>query len=102
MLEILSTYGGPLAGVAGAVALIIAQIRTNSTRASTSRVWQEAANAWKEEAEAQKNRADRLIDELEGVKHELEELKKQTRTLVAVLSALDPEKLDELRIIRGI
>lgn len=102
MLEILSTYGSPLAGLAGVLALIIAQIRTNSTRAVTAKVWQDAANSWKEEAEAQKSRADRLIDELEGVKHELEELKKQTRTLVAVLSALDPEKLDELRINRGL
>lgn len=102
MMDILTTYGGPLAGVAGAIALIIAQIRTNSTRANTALVWQAAANSWKEEAEAQKSRADRLIDELEGVKHELEELKKQTRTLVAVLSALDPEKVDELRITRGL
>jgi hypothetical protein len=97
MLEILSTYGGPLAGVAGTIALIISAFKTN-----TAKVWQESAKSWREEAEVQKSRADRLIDELNGVKHELEELKKQTRTLVAVLSALDPEKLDELRIHRGL
>lgn len=102
MLEILTTYGGPLAGVAGAVALIVAQIRTNSTRANTAKVWQDAANSWKEEAEAQKTRADRLIDELEGVRHELEDLKKYTRALVSVLSAIDPQKLEDLRHTRGL
>lgn len=102
MLEILTNYGGPLAGLAGVLALIIAQIRTNSTRAVTAKVWQEAATAWKEEAEAQKARADRLIGELEGVKHELEELKKQTRTLVTLLSAIDPQKIEDLQINRGL
>lgn len=97
MLEILSTYGSPLAGLAGAIAFVLAAFKTNSTK-----VWRESSEAWREEAEVQKTRADRLIDELEGVKHELEELKKQTRTLVAVLSALDPEKLNELRIGRGL
>jgi len=96
MLEYL-TYGGTFAGIAGAASLIFASIRTNS-----SKVWQETANAWREEAEAQKTRADRVIGELEAVKHELEELKKQTRALVAVLSAIDPDKLTELRISRGL
>jgi hypothetical protein len=96
MLEILN-YGGVFAGVAGAASLVIASFRTN-----TAKVWQENAASWKEEAEVQKTRADRLIAEMEGVKHELEDLKKYTRTLVGVLSTIDPQKLEELRHIRGL
>ncbi|WP_395759467.1 hypothetical protein OIE82_27075 [Streptomyces althioticus] len=102
MLEILSTYGGPAAGVAGAIALILAQIKTNSTRAVTAQTWQAAANSWKEEAEAQKARADRVIGELEGVKQELEGLKHQTQMLIAIISTIDPVKLEEIRITRGL
>lgn len=89
MLEILN-YGGTLAGVAGAVSLIVAHFKTNSAR------------IWREEAEAQKTRADRLITELTEVKERLTELEGYTQTLVLLLSTIDPAKLEEIRITRGL
>lgn len=89
MLEILN-YGGALAGVAGAASLIVASIRTN------------AARIWKEEAEAQKTRADRLFGELEEIKNRLTHLESYNATLVALLSTIDPQKLEELRMQRGL
>lgn len=82
------TYLGGLAGVAGAVAVVISSIRTSATR------------IWKEEAEAEKRRADRLFNELEEVKNRLTELENYTRTLVTLLSAVDPQRLEELRLQR--
>jgi hypothetical protein len=96
MLEILN-YGGVFAGVAGAASLIVASFRTNS-----SKVWQENAASWKEEAEVQKARADRLFGELEEIKNRLTHIEGYNATLVAVLSTIDPEKLEDLRIRRGL
>jgi formiminotetrahydrofolate cyclodeaminase len=89
MLEILN-FGGALAGVAGAVCLVLASVRTNSAR------------IWKEEAEAQKTRADRLFSELEEIKNRLTHLEGYNATLVALLSTIDPQKLEELRLHRGL
>lgn len=89
MLELLN-YGGAFAGVAGAVSLIAASFKTSSAR------------IWKDEAEAHKARADRLIEELEEVKNRLTGLEAYTKTLVTLLSTIDPERLEELRIQRGL
>ncbi|MET9816865.1 hypothetical protein [Streptomyces sp. NPDC006355] len=94
MLEILN-YGGVLAGVAGAISLIVASVRTNSIRANSARIW-------REEAEAQKTRADRLFGELEEIKNRLTHLEGYNATLVALLSTIDPQKLEELRMNRGL
>ncbi|MEU0912125.1 hypothetical protein [Streptomyces althioticus] len=85
MIEILSTYGIPLAGL---IAIVLAGRRTNASR------------IWREEAEAQKTRADRLIEELKEVKDRLTELEGYTQTLVLLLSTIDPQKLEELRVNR--
>ena len=89
MLDIIN-FGGALAGVSGAAALVAASIRTNSAR------------IWKEEAEAQKTRADRLFGELEEIKNRLTHLEQYNRNLVTLLSTIDPQKLEELRIQRGL
>lgn len=87
MIEFLNSYGIPLAGL---LALVLAGVRTNSAR------------IWREEAEAHKSRADRLIEELKEIKDRLTHLEKYNATLVAILSTIDPEKLEELRIQRGL
>lgn len=81
----LFNIGGTLAGVAGAIALIASSIRTN------------AARIWKEEAEAQKTKNNRLIGELEEIKTRLTLLEKYNATLVALVTTIDPQKLEELR-----
>jgi hypothetical protein len=87
LLDFLNTYGIPLAGL---LALVFAGARTNSAR------------IWREEAEAHKARADRLIGELEEIKNRLTHLEGYNATLVAILSTIDPQKLEELRIQRGL
>jgi len=83
-------YAGGLAIFGGALAVVITSIRTNATR------------IWKEEAEAEKRRADRLFEELEEVKNRLTDLENYTKTLVVILSTVDPQKLDDLRNQRGL
>jgi len=82
------------AGVVSTVLAALVMVKA-SWRLNTARVW-------KEEAEAQKTRADRLFDELEEVKYRLTELESYTRTLVHLLSTVDPQALDEIRMQRGI
>lgn len=82
MIDLLNTYGIPLAGL---LALLFAGWRT-----SASSVWRGEAEAWKE-------RANRVMDELEEVKEKLTELEGYTQTLVFLLSTIDPQKLEELR-----
>ncbi|MGJ3559644.1 hypothetical protein ACR6C2_16865 [Streptomyces sp. INA 01156] len=65
------------------------------------------AKIWKEEAEAQKTRADRLVNELEEINERLDNLqtqltqmKESNAALVRILSTIDPQKLEELRLGR--
>lgn len=74
----------------GAAAIIVASYRTNAVR------------IWKDEAQAEKARADRLFSELEQVKERLTDLENYTRTLVTLLSAVDPQRLEQLRTQRGL
>lgn len=87
MMDFLNAYGIPLAGL---LALVFAGARTNSAR------------IWREEAEAHKARADRQMEELKEIKERLTHLEKYNATLVALLSTVDPQKLEELRIQRGL
>ena len=96
MLEILN-IAGPLAGVIGALAFILASIREN-----TARVREASIQTWKDEAEAQKKRADRLVTELEEIKDRLTNLERYNATLIHILSTIDPQKLEELRLQRGL
>ncbi|KQX43543.1 hypothetical protein ASD97_26100 [Streptomyces sp. Root63] len=61
-----------------------------------------ATRLYKEEAEAQKARADRAFAEIEKMTKEISELKEYTHALVRILSTIDPEKLEELRLRRGL
>jgi hypothetical protein len=84
------TIGGLIALGVGSLAVVFATFRTNTSR------------VWREEADAQKTRADRVLGELEKVTQELTELKEYTHTLVRLLSTVDPQKLEELRLRRGL
>lgn len=86
----LVTSAGVVSTVLAALVMVKASWRLNT------------AKVWKEEAEAQKTRADRLFDELEEVKYRLTELESYTRRLVHLLSTVDPQALDEIRMQRGI
>lgn len=91
------TYGGYFTGVAGAISLIISSVKTNS-----SSVQAEAIQAWKEQAEAHKSRADTLVNEVEEIKERLANLESYNATLVQIVSTIDPERLEQLRIRRGL
>lgn len=87
MLDLLNTYGIPIAGL---LALVFAGIRANSAR------------IWREEAEAYKARADRTLEELEEIRKRLTHLEGYNATLVSLLSTIDPQRLQELRDSRGL
>lgn len=89
-VSLLLGIGGIIALVAGGVAVLVATFKTNTSR------------VWREEAEAQKTRADRLLNDIEKMTKEIEGLKEYTHALVRILSTIDPTRLEDLRLRRGL
>ncbi|MFF3416812.1 hypothetical protein ACFYW9_19245 [Streptomyces sp. NPDC002698] len=79
-------YAGMASTAIAALVLIKAAWRLNT------------AQVWKEEAEAQRTRADRLLDELSDIKDRLTRIEDENKRLVELLKALDPERINSLRL----
>ncbi|MFF5433412.1 hypothetical protein ACFY5K_25655 [Streptomyces griseofuscus] len=78
------SYSGLIVG--GAV-IAIAAFRTNT------------AKVWKEEAEAQKARAERLQSDLQEIKQRLTHIERDNARLISLLTALDPTRLADIRLM---